>query len=53
MKIILSKEFLESFTGTQEELDDLIAQVKEAIEQGNFTAISAEESQSTFGSTLH
>jgi predicted DNA-binding protein len=53
MKIVFSKEFLESFTGTQEELDDLTKQIVEAIKQGNYTSISAEESNSTFPNTLH
>jgi hypothetical protein len=53
MKIVFSKEFLESFTGTQDELDDLTNQIIEAIEQGNYTPISAEESNSTFPNTLH
>jgi hypothetical protein len=43
MKISYSKEFLETFTGTQEELDDLTAQIQAAIEQGNITPLDDDD----------
>lgn len=42
MKIIYSKEFLETFTGTQEDLDDLTSQILAAIEQGNYHPVDDE-----------
>lgn len=42
MKIVYSEEFLETFTGTQEELDDLTDQIRVAIEKGNYYPIDEE-----------
>jgi hypothetical protein len=39
MKIIFSQEFLKDFDGSQEELDSLYVQIREAIENGNIEPI--------------
>ncbi len=53
MKIIYSTEFLETFTGTQEELDQLTNQIRDAIEKGNITTLDDDEDYPIITDTLH
>jgi hypothetical protein len=53
MKITYSKEFLETFTGTQEELDDLTTQIKAAFDKGNITLLDDEDYPVLSDTILH
>lgn len=53
MKIIYSVEFLESFTGAQEELDAITQQLETALMNGDFETIADTEHLPYNKPTLH
>ena len=53
MKIIFSQEFLKDFNGSQEELDELGIQIREAIENGNIVPIEDDVDYPILTQVLH
>ena len=43
IKVSFAREFYESFTGTQEELDALTKEISNAIENGNYSVLDPAE----------
>jgi hypothetical protein len=53
MKIVFSQEFLKDFNGSQEELDEICIQVREAIENGNIVLIEDDIDYPILTQVLH